>query len=282
MVAPIRIAGATGGGYTTNSGLLVEYESPSGKLWELYSKDGVKTAPVFVLPGGLSGLDGTVEWNERESVMGLGVRKPGPRDFRIPPKDISLRLGMRAPLGELEQLSRRWRRDWSHARNGKLIVRSVAGGRFWAHVTNPTMPDWETDLSTRRYVETTVTCRHRSGYWFGKTQKFTGATVVRVPGDEPLSPSCRLVWDGRATSFRPEMGTTITLPAVTGGTRYINLDRGMMGQVTKPDGTVDTLVWSALQGLVLGVSLTPYIDSPWILGDGLTLEVTPRFISPWR
>lgn len=282
---PIRITGGPtpAGGELPPSGLLVEYESPGGRLWELTAPGADRWKNLFLLPGGLSGLSGRVEWEEVETVTGYGVRPANRRAWRTPPFDVTLTLGMRAPRGELESLSRRWERDWSGVEPGTLILRSVAGGRFEASVTDAVFPDWPSNLNNLTYLETSVTARVRAGHYLGKRETWgPGTHTIRVKGHDPLSPSCRLVWDGQATSVTFPSGITVTLPAVTGGTRYINMDRGMMGQVTKPDGTVDSVVWSALQSSIKGITLTPSQQSTWTLGSGLQLHVTPRYISPWR
>lgn len=285
MLAPIRITGGPihTGGHLPPSGLLVEYESPGGRQWELTAPGADRGKNLFLLPDGLSGMSGRVEWEEVESVTGYGVRPPHRRAFKTPAFDVTLKLGMRARRGEMESLSRMWDQDWTGIEPGTLILRSVAGGRYEAKVTDPVFPDWPSNLNGLTYLETSVTARVRAGHYLGKTETWgTGLHTIRHKGHAPLAPSCRLVWDGRATIIIFPTGITVTLPAITGGTRYINLDRGMMGQVTKPDGTVDSAVWSALQSSIKGITLPPGEQSTWNIGQGLQLQVTPRYISPWR
>lgn len=285
MLTPIRITGGPtrAGGHVPSSGLLVEYESPGGRLWELTAPGADRGKNLFLLPGGLSNLSGRVEWEEVESVTGYGVRPPHRRAFKTPPFDVTLTLGMRAPRGEMESLSRRWEQDWSYTDPGTLILRSVTGGRYEAKVTDPVFPDWPSNLNGLTYLETSVTARVRAGHYLGKWETWgMGTHTIRAKGHAPLSPSSRLVWDGGPASIGFPSGVNVTLPTVTGGTRYINLDRGMMGQVTLPDGTVDSAVWSALQSSIKGVSLTPGEQSIWHVGSGLQLQIAPRYISPWR
>lgn len=281
-LSPIRITGGPAGGSYPPAGLIAEYEPPSGTRWMLTSADGDRHRNIFVLPDGLKGLRGRVEWSETESVNQYGVRRSGPRNFRTPPLDISLTLGLRAKRGEMESLLRRWDRAWSFSEPGKLHVRSAAGGAFWAPADDPVLPDWPDNLISRTYLEVGMSCRVLQGHWFGRETRYgPGTFEVRAKGDAPLVSACRLIWDGRATTFQLPGGPVVSLTSVV-GTRHINLDRGMSGQVTHLNGMVDSVTWSRLMGQVHGVSLLPGSTSSWVLGPGLTLEVTPRYLSPWR
>lgn len=259
-------------------GTIVEYESPEGELWTLISPELDRSRRVSLNPDGLEGLAGRVEETEVESVTQYGVRGDG---WKIPAVESTVSYTVRAPSGELEQTARAWRRAWDPLEAGRLIVRSVHSGRFWCPVSVPSFPDFPHGLHRRRTLDESVTFRNKKGHWFGETERFTGTAVVRPPGDRPLAPSCRLAWDGRATSVTFPSGLTVNLPNI-GMERHINLDRGMSGQMTRPDGTVDTGGWSSLQGIVHGVSLRPGVETTWVLGDGIVLEVTPRYLSPWR
>lgn len=279
---PFRIEGTPGGGPLSISGLIVEYESPDGAVWELTAPGSDRHRNMFLLPGGLSGLRGRVEWDETESVNQYGVRRSGPKNFRTPPFDVGLTLGLRTEPGEMESLSRRWEDAWSHELPGKLHLRSGGHGRYWCWVDTPVFPDWPDNLSRRRYLETSMTCRVRQGHIYGATKRFTGTATVRVGGDRPLAPSCKLLWSAAGTVKFPS-GITVTLPAPGfGGPKWINLDRGMMGQVTFSDGRVDSAGWSALQGNIMGVDLIPDTNSAWVMTGGVELHVTPRYINPWR
>ena len=280
-ISPIRITGGEPTfGEVPPAGVVVEYEPPFGTTWVL-SSDGDRYRNIFLQPNGISGLRGKVEWDESESVNQYGVRRTGRQNFRTPPLDISLNVGLRAERGEMESLVRRWDQAWSFFEPGKLRLRS-AGFEFWTPVVDPVFPDWPDNLVSRRYLEVSMSCRALKGHWFGKTRVFgAGSFSVTAEGDAPLVSSCRLVWDGQATSFQVPGGQTVDLQAVS-GQRFINLDRGMTGQVTTTDGVVDSVTWSALLGKVHGVSLDPGSVTQWQLGAGLTLEVTPRYLSPWR
>jgi len=89
----------------------------------------------------------------------------------------------------------------------------------------------------------------------------------------------KLVWLGNQATVKFPSGLTVALPGIN-VERHINLDRGFSGQVTKPDGTVDTGLWSSFQGLISGLSLTPGEPTTWELGTGVELHVTPRYLSP--
>lgn len=275
-------------------GTVVVYESPEGEEWPLITprRGNARDQPVRLLEESVEGFAGRVEREETESITGYGVRSLG---WRTPPLEITLEYLLRSGLGEMEDLVRSWRSAWDFEQPGdyfdagpapepgRLRVYSPVSEHFWTPVSDPVFPDWPNSLRSARRVQEQMTCRGKLGHWFGDTIRFTGAGTFRVnpPGDRPLSPSLRLVWDGRATSFQFPSGLRVNLPAI-GVTRIINLDRGMSGQMTRPDGTVDTGGWSSLQGIVSGVSLRPGVDSIWFIGEGLTLEVTPRYLSPWR
>lgn len=280
-LSPIRITGGEPAvGEVPPAGVVVEYEPSAGTIWVL-SADDDRYRNIFLQPGGISGLRGGVEWDESESVNQYGVRRTGRQNFRTPPLDISLTLGLRAARGEMESLVRRWDQAWSFFETGKLRLRS-AGLEFWTPVVDPVFPDWPDNLTSRRYLEVAMSCRALKGHWFGKTTTFGAGTFsVAAEGDAPLVSSCRLVWDGQSTTFKVPGGQTVDLQAVS-GQRFISLDRGMTGQVTTADGVVDSATWSTLLGKVHGVSLDPGSVTQWQLGAGLTLEVTPRYLSPWR
>ena len=269
----------------------IEYESPDGNVWLLSSTEKLPASvqPVVLTEDGVDGFSSKVERSEVEAVGRYGARPSG---WKAPPLEITLDYAVRAPKGELEATMRAWRRAWDSVepgdygdpgvvRRGRLRVFSPEGGNFYTEVSSPSFPDWPSSLRDKTVVEEQLKCVSWSGHWLGETEYYTGAFTFRVQGDQPLSPSMRLRWDGRATSVGFPTGLTLNL-AATGLARYINLERGMSGQMTRPDGTVDTLGWSSLQGLVHGMSLRPGSESTWSLGPGLTLEVTPRYLSPWR
>lgn len=264
---------------------IISYESPSGDVWELAAPGSGRYRPVSLVEGGTEGFVGRVERSTTDTVV--GVRSRG---WKLVPLEITLKYYLRASRGEMGQVSRLWRDAWDHEqpgdyfdleapRLGRLVVDRVEG-RFWTPVSDPIFPDIEQDLRSQTIVQEELSCVGLDGCWFGETVSYTGEAVVRAQGDRPLSPSLRLVWDGSATSVTFPSGLKLNLPAI-GSERNINLDRGMSGQMTRPDGSVDTGGWSSLQGLVSGVSLRPGVESLWVIGSGLRLDVTPRFLSPW-
>lgn len=273
-------------------GVTVSYNSPSGESWLLITPEpGVsRQLSVFLADSDLEGLAGVPERSDSSLVTGYGAR---PRGWSLPALESSFEYWARSETGELETVLRSWRDAWDFEQPGdyydaghqvtfgELWVSSPVGGAFWAEVSDPVFPSFPAGVNRAREVRESMSFRIRSGHWWGESEFFTGEVVVRPEGDRPLSPRCRLLWDGSATSVTFPSGLTVSLPEI-GVERIINLDRGMSGQVLRPDGTVDTGGWSALQGVVHGVSLRPKVESRWVLGDGVTLEVTPRFLSPWR
>ena len=282
-VAPIRIVG--GGQHAgvvpaLGHGLVVEFHAATGEVWELLG-DNDRGLEAFLAPAALDSLQGVVEWDRVESVGRFGVRKTGPRNFRVPGFDFTLRVTLRAfERGGLPHVARRWFDAWSFAEPGRLVIRSDFGAR-WLWVESPGLPSWPDALSGRRAWEMDMGVSVPEGHLWGDVTTFVGGHVqVRAGGDAPLNPWCQVWWDGRATSVTLPHGQVVALPGV-GSPRIINLDRGMSGQVTREDGTVDTAVWSSLRGMVQAVTLSPGGVSSWHLGDGVELRVTPRFLSPW-
>lgn len=270
-------------------GALVEYESPEGDVWVLSSPERGPGRRIFLKPDGVGGLSGVADRTAVESVTRYGAR---PQGWKLAPLGITLDYTLYAGKGELESLARSWRRAWAteepgdygyphEVKRGRLRVASSAGGSFWTPVSSPVFPDWPNSLRGKTTLEEEMSCKGYLGHWFGEPSFHEGTVKFRVKGDRPLSPQLRLRWDGSATAVTFPSGFRLTLGA-TRQERIINLDRGMSGQVTRPDGTVDTLAWSGLQGLVHGMSLRPGDESSWVLGAGLTLEVTPRYLTPWR
>lgn len=273
------------------AGMTVSYESPSGETWVLSTPTRVQGdgQSIFLVEEGLQGLSAAPEREESSSVGLYGARPVG---WSLAPLELSIEYQVRADAGLLEEVVRQWRQAWiteepgdyhdpAPVQRGRLWLHSNVGGEFWTPVSDPVFPDWPNDLKMGRMLQEQMTCRSMVGHWFGATSLHEGEVTINVDGDRPLSPKLGLIWDGRATSVTFPTGLTVHLPEI-GVQRHINLDRGMSGQMTRPDGTVDSGGWSSLQGVVHGVSLRPGVDSHWVLGEGVTLEVTPRFLSPWR
>lgn len=280
-VSPVRIVGAgQPPGRASGAGLVVEFHTADGQVWDLYG-DHVRSLEAFLAPDALDGLQGLVEWDRVESVGRFGVRKTGPRNFRVPGFDFTLRVTLRAfERGGLPDVARRWFDAWSFAEPGRLVIRSDYGTR-WAWVESPGLPSWPNSLADRRVWEMDMGVSVPEGHLWGDVTTFVGGHVqVRAGGDAPLNPWCQVWWDGRATTVTLPHGQVVDLPPV-GSPRVINLDRGMSGQVTHEDGVVDTAVWSALRGMVQSVTLSPGGVSSWHVGPGVELRVTPRFLSPW-
>lgn len=258
-------------------GVRVSYSSPRGDGFELLSPpgEGRRRRPVNVPENGLDGLTSSLDFTDVESVARYGARQA---DFKASPVEFDLPVVVTNADKPLDAQERDWRQAWSPFKDGRLTVVNVSGQNRWTPVRLASMSAPPHLLHRKRSVEVTVSARAMSGCWFGATQRHSGTVTLVTPGDLP--PSLRLRWTGEESHVTFPDGRKVNFP-VFGSERIINLDFGMSGQVTKPDGTVDTNVWSGLQGKVQGMTLTPYETYEWGLGAGMTLEVTPRYLNPW-
>lgn len=284
MVRPIRIAGLEDytGALDFDSpplgGLQVSYTSPHGEVWGLHypTVKESEVQRVVLKESGLEGATAQLEETTVESVNQFGSRMAG---FTLPAFDVTSEVVITSDVLPLDKQEREWRASWSAFKPGKMTVVARDGANRWTPARLVSMPDVPYELRRRRYWETSVTWKLVSGCWFGATQRYFDTVTIFPAGD--VAPRLRLRWDGSATSVTFPTGLTVNLPAIS-GTRFINLDWGFSGQVTREDGTVDSAVWSALRGIVVGLTLAPYEPAAFVLGDGLSLEVTPRYLSPWR
>lgn len=284
MVSPIRVAGYHSSpgeldlSRRVEDGYQVSYVSPSGEVWGLHYPTVAESEVqrVVLAEDGLSGATATLEETEVESVNRYGSRMAG---FKLPAFDVTTGVTVTSDVMPLGRQEAAWRQAWSPFKTGKMTVVARNGANRWTPARLVSMPDVPRELKNGRYLETSVTWKLTAGCWFGATQKHTGAFGLTPTGDLP--PVLKLRWDGSGTYVTFPDGRRIDFPAL-GSERIINLDFGMAGQVTRTDGTVDTNVWSGLQGKVHGMSLTPHELTEWDLGPGMTLEVTPRYLSPWR
>lgn len=283
MVRPIRIAGLedyTGAldfGSPPLGGLQVSYTSPHGEVWGLHypTVKESEVQRVVLDEDGLAGATAVLEETEIESVNRYGSRMAG---FKLPAFDVTTGVTVTSDVMPLGRQEAAWRNAWSPFKKGKMTVVARDGANRWTPARLVSMPDVPYELRRRRYWETSVTWKLASGCWFGATQRYFGTVTIFPAGD--VAPRLLLRWDGSETHVTFPDGRRLNFPAL-GSERIINLDFGMYGQVTKPDGTVDTNVWSGLQGKVQGMTLTPHETYEWVLGAGMTLEVTPRYLGPW-
>ena len=271
MVSPVRIKGETGTSSTSTPRTVIEVNSPAGVGFTLA---GERNQPAFIIDGTLSGFEGSAEWSFVESVTKYGDRRVG---WKIPAAESSFEFGLRDKAG-VSDLYRLFRKAFA---DGSIMSVCSYGGVFHSRIEGAMFGDVTSDLSRLRFAQGKVDFRRPDGCWFGEVEEFTGTKSVSVDGDYPLSPSCRLRWDGTASTVKFPTGVTVTFPEL-GSPRYINLDYGMSAQVTREDGSVDTSVWSGLQGKLFGVTLEPNVPTDWELSAGMVLEVTPRYLSPWR
>lgn len=320
MVVPVRFdSGYVGIDAPEESGYKVTYTSPHspGETFILHTMLDAEADEqrVVLKEGGFADGYGSVDFATSESVNRYGARTTG---FRVPEFGGSLEVVVRrGPDGTVMDTLRDWRRAWSHFEDGRLKVVARDGGNREARVRLVGFGEVPFDPAGVTLFEDSVQYRCLEGFWRGPTFTRTGAFSVSVPGDLP--PMLQVRWDGvTETSFTLPSGLRVNLstrtrtsatdsrianiiasfPGLAGsletaddstvvdpvpiGTRYINLDRGMQGQVTDENGDVDTRVWSALRGVLVGETLTPHRTYEFELGDGLELLVTPRYLHPWR
>lgn len=307
MVAPVRFGGGFAGVDLVEPGYKITYTAPHspGEQFILHTMLDAEADEqrVVLKEDGFSGGVGQVDFSMAESVNRFGARATG---WRVPYFDGSLDVTVRPGSGGLPDTVRDWRRAWSHFEDGKLKVVARDGGNREARVRLLSFSDVPGDPAGATLHEETVHFVCLDGFWRGPTTRRTGAFEVAVPGD--LAPSLRLWWDGETeTEFRLPSGLKVSLttkPASSPGSwlddyiirlpgndstgpaklgpRFINLDRGMQGQVTREDGRVDSGTWSSLRGVLVGETLTPHRVYSFELGPGLELWATPRYLTPWR
>ena len=250
--------------------------APSGDQFVISDPKLHRQQSVVLLEEGFDGGEGKVDHTTQESVTRYGVRRTG---FKVPPISGSLKVLVTDHVEDLSVAFRRWRAAWSYTRPGKLKVEWRDGHTSEIEVVLAEAAPLPSSFVGLHVMEDQIEWENFSGVWSGGVRTYAGNVTVTVPGDVP--PKLRLKWDGRSTSFTLPSGLRVSL-AQGPGTRWIDLERGMQGQVTDEGGNVDTGTWSSLRGVLVGETLQPHTKNDFQLGAGLTLEVTPRFLSPWR
>ena len=282
MVHPVRFgSGVSGYELPDPPGYKVVYTAPHqpGEQFILHSMLDAEADEqrVVLKEGGFGDGVGGVDFASVESVTRYGSRVAG---MKVPAFTGSLDVVVRpGPDESAMETLRDWRNSWSYFDDGLLKVVARDGGNREARVRLVEFAEVPFDPSGVTLIEDSVQYRCLDGCWSGGIRTYTGNVTVTVPGDLP--PKLRLKWDGRSTDFTLPSGLTVSLGSGP-GTRWIDLERGMQGQVTDEDGNVDTGTWSSLRGVLVGETLQPHTKNDFQLGAGLTLEVTPRFLSPWR
>ena len=260
----------------------VTYVSPTGEQWLLAGTDhGVTDANqrVVLLEGGFTGGVANPEVTLNDAPTGIGQWAG---EFTLPPLEGELSVVIMDTPVNAGRTFRNWRHSWTPFNDGVLKVIDRAGGNYWTPVrlVPGGLGTVDLDPTYRRAIPDEVKWRGLEGCWYGAADTYTGTAKVVSSGD--MRPSVRLKWDGSPATVTFPTGQRVTLPDITRGAYFIDLNRGMSGHVTNKDGETVVAAWAALRGLILGVTLTPYVPTTWILNDGVTLEVTPRYLTPWR
>jgi len=282
MVNPVRFgSGFSGVDLPDPPGYKVVYTAPHqpGEQFILHSMLDAEADEqrVVLKEDGFGDGVGVVDFALAESVTRYGSRVAG---MKVPAFTGSLDVVVRpGPDESVMETLRDWRNSWSYFDDGLLKVVARDGGNRQARVRLVSFAEVEQDPSGVTLIEDSVQYQCLDGYWTGGIRAYTGNVTVTTPGDLP--PKLRLRWDGQATAFSLPSGLSLSL-ATGPGVRWIDLERGMQGQVTDEDGNVDSGTWSSLRGVLVGETLQPYTKNDFQLGAGLTLEVTPRYLSPWR
>lgn len=250
--------------------------APSGDQFVISDPKLHRQQSVVLLEEGFDGGEGKVDHTTQESVTRYGVRRTG---FKVPPISGSLKVLVTDHVEDLSVAFRRWRAAWSYTQPGKLKVEWRDGHTSEIEVVLADAAPLPSSFVGLHVMEDEIKWENFSGVWSGGVRTYAGNVTVTTPGDLP--PKLRLKWDGRSTSFTLPSGLRVSLGSDP-GTRWIDLERGMQGQVTDEDGNVDTGTWSSLRGVLVGETLQPHTKNDFQLGAGLTLEVTPRYLSPWR
>lgn len=282
MVHPVRFgSGVSGVDLPDPPGYKVVYTAPHqpGEQFILHSMLDAEADEqrVVLKEGGFGDGVGGVDFALAESVTRYGSRVLG---MKVPAFTGSLDVVVRpGPDESVMETLRDWRNSWSYFVDGKLKVVARDGGNREARVRLVSFAEVPFDPSGVTLIEDSVQYQCLDGYWSGGVATYKGNVTVTSPGDLP--PKLRLRWDGQATAFSLPSGLSLSL-ATGPGVRWIDLERGMQGQVTDEDGNVDSGTWSSLRGVLVGETLQPHTKNDFQLGAGLTLEVTPRYLSPWR
>lgn len=250
--------------------------APSGDQFVISDPKLHRQQSVVLLEEGFDGGEGKIDHQTHETVTRYGVRRTG---FKIPPISGSLKVLVTDHVEDLSVAFRRWRAAWSYTQPGKLKVEWRDGHTSEIEVVLAEAAPLPSSFVGLHVMEDQIEWENFSGVWSGGVRTYAGNVTVTVPGDLP--PKLRLKWDGRSTNFTLPSGLTVRLGSGP-GTRWIDLERGMQGQVTDEDGNVDSGTWSSLRGVLVGETIQPHTKNNFQLGAGLTLEVTPRFLSPWR
>lgn len=283
MISPVKLAGVDGVDSPDSSregAVRIRYESPGGIMWLLYSSvDGEwdRHGEVLLVEDGWSDGVSEPDFDEAQSVFRFGAYRKG---WSLPAFDGTLKLVIRGNGRSTSAAWRDFQRAWSAFDGGRLVVAVEDSDFKFARVVLKSFSVPNTYPRGGEVMEVSVAFRALDGCWLGDEQEYVG-DVEFVPGGE-VPAQTRLWWDGSSTTLTFPNGQAIALKQQDAGERFINLDRGFMGQVTTPDGVVDSAMWAAFRGKISGVELAPRESHKFKLGTGLRLLVTPRYLNPWR
>ncbi|MEJ6013820.1 hypothetical protein WG936_08225 [Corynebacterium sp. H127] len=259
-------------------GYKVTYTSPfHGEVWTLstpiqHEREGQR---LFLVEDGFKGGVGSVNFSMKNTVNRLGERVGG---WNLPSFDGSFDVCILDKPESVANNLRNWRRGWSQFHDGIIQVIATDGAGYWCNARLDSFGDIPRDPQGTQPLLDSINWVCHDGCWFGETKEYAGSAVVKPAGD--VEASARIAWDGQATTLRNPYGESISLPNV-GSQRYLDVNRGMYGHITFPDGTTDLSTWRALRASLAGITMEPGKEYGWNFGAGLTLEVTDRWLSPW-
>lgn len=258
---------------------------PNGQLFPIATTrpEERRNQRVMLLKDGAAGFEAYPAVNTKPSTTGIGERII---NRTVGAFSGSLKVLVGAPGLNLQKIDNDWRNTWATdpTRQKPTRITVVGEGAQNRHINvyATGISDLPSSYRGIPSYECTVAWKSYSAYWNGPTAKYgPGTHTVIATGD--MIPNARLIWDTSksATATLPH-GQTLTLNAANAGKRYIDLSPGKVGHVTTDTGTTDSIMWSQLRGALLGAHVPPHTPTTWTLSDGLTLEVTPRYYTPWR
>lgn len=243
---------------------------------------------VILLEGGFTGGVAYPTMERPAAPTGYGVRVA--EGFSLPEMTGGLSVVVTSAGDPAGRNLRDWRRAWSATlpafpggptRPGRLIVEARDGGNYWCPVVLASGPESpEREPAHVELIPDSVEWVSPAGCWNGRRHEYEAGAHTVVPAGD-LSPHVELVWDGTPGTIVFPNGSSLTLGTAAAGPYTINLDRGMYGHTTGPDGKTARHVWAAFRGTVSGVTLAPHMSANFTIPDGVKLVISERFYTPW-